>query len=382
MQATDEGSIVAPVSRMDAASEQIVGAAETDACSVQSDRPRRPVTMRDVAAVAGVSISAVSYVLNNTRPVRADKRARVLQAMSDLEYVPNGMAQALRRTRSGLLGVILPDLSNRPYGQLARHIEATAREAGYMTIICNSAGDDDALASAYVRNLEALRVDGFILRATREQQELLPSVIQTRAPAVLMMSDLPSTGHQLDRVMIDHPEGVRMAVRHLAEAGHTRIGLVTTEDLSRPTRVRLHSFLQGMADVGLDVDMDLVRVGVASAEVGTRLVGELLDSPRPPTALVVAHGRQSIGALRAIRARRIQVPDDLSLIVFGRPDYFDLFAVDLTTVILPLPEMGAAAARLLLERIDLGQQSDRPPRQIILTPSLHTGDSVGPPRKN
>src|SRR5215218_3227263 len=126
------------------------------------------------------------------RPVRADKRARVRQAMADLEYVPNGMAQALRRTRSGLLGVILPDLSTPPYGLLAKHIEATARAAGFMTVVCNSAGDDDVLATDYVRGLQSLRADGLILRATRDQHELLPSVVQSGVPAVLMMTDPPS----------------------------------------------------------------------------------------------------------------------------------------------------------------------------------------------
>jgi LacI family transcriptional regulator len=336
--------------------------------------------MRDVAAAAGVSISAVSYVLNNTRPVRADKRARVLQAMSDLEYVPNGMAQALRRTRTGLLGAILPDLSQPPYGQLARHIEATARESGYMTVVCNSAGDDDASVSAYVRSLEALRVDGFIFRSTREQQQLLPSVLQARAPAVLMMSDPPEIGHQLDRVMIDHALGVRMAVRHLAEAGHRRIGLVTTEDLSKPTLVRLHGFLRGMDEVGLKVDMDLVRIGEASSEGGTELTCDVLDAPKRPSALVVAHGRQSIGALRAIRARRIRVPDDLSLVVFGQMDYFDLFSTDLTVIVLPLAEMAETAAQLLIDRIEHGQHCEHPPQQLVLAPTLHVGDSVGPPR--
>src|SRR3954447_24241230 len=172
----------------------------TDGVATRPRRPvtSRPVTMRDVAAAAGVSVSAVSYVLNNTRPVRADKRARVLQAMADLEYVPNGMAQALRRTRSGLLGVILPDLSAHPYGLLAKHIEATAREAGYMTVVCNSAGDDDVLATDYVRGLQALRADGLTRRTARDQHELLPAGVQSGVPAVLMMTDPPSIGRQLD----------------------------------------------------------------------------------------------------------------------------------------------------------------------------------------
>ena len=298
--------------------------------------------------------------------------------MADLAYVPNGMAQALRRTRSGILGVILPDLSTPPYGLLAKHIEATAREAGYMTVVCNSAGDDDALASAHVRRLQALRADGLILRTTRDQHELLPAVVQSDVPAVLMMSDPPTSGRRLDRVLIDNVQAARLAVRELARAGHRQIGLVTTHDLSKATLVRLQGFLQGMEEAGLHADMSQVRIGAASVGEGERLTGELLDGPRRPTALIVAHGRQSYGALRALRVRRVCVPEELSLIVFGRPDFFDLYPVDLTTVMLPLPEMGAMAARLLIERLERGSGDDLPPRRVVLEPTLHAGASVGP----
>jgi LacI family transcriptional regulator len=333
--------------------------------------------MRDVAAAAGVSISAVSYVLNKTRPVRADKRERVLKAMADLEYVPNGMAQALRRTRSGILGVMLPDLATPPYGLLAKHIEATARAAGYMMVVCSSAGDDDAVTTAYVRGLQGMRADGLILRTTREQHELLPAVVQADLPAVLMMSDPPTIGRSLDRVLVDNALGVRLAVQELARAGHQRIGLVSTQDLSRPTLVRVQGFLQGMEAAGLHADMGLVRIGAATSAAGEALTADLLDGPARPTALIVAQSRLSLGALRALRARRLRVPDDLSVVVFGRRDYFDLYATDLTVIELPMPEMAVTAARLLIERLEAADGPELPPRQVILQPTLSGGASVG-----
>ena len=345
-----------------------------------ADQRYRPATMREVAAVAGVSVSAVSYVLNNTRPVSADKRARVLKAMADLEYVPNSMAQALRRTRSKILGVILPDLSTPPYGLLAKHIEAAAREAGYMTVVCNSAGDEDALTTAYVRGLQGLRADGLILRTTREQHQLLPVVVQAGIPAVLMMSDPPTIGRNLDRVLVDNALGVRLAVRELVRAGHRRIGLVSTQELSRPTLVRLQGFLRGMEEAGLHADMAHVRVGAANAASGEALTADLLDVPDRPTALIVAQSRLSLGALRALRSRRLRVPDDLSIVVFGRRDYFDLFATELTVVSLPMPEMAQTATRLLIDRLENGQGEAPPPQQVILEPTLHPGASVSAPR--
>ncbi len=353
---------------------------DLDPSLVSAEQRYRPATMREVAAVAGVSVSAVSYVLNNTRPVRADKRERVLKAMADLEYVPNGMAQALRRTRSTILGVILPDLSTPPYGLLAKHIEATARAAGYMTVVCNSAGDEDALTTAYVRGLQGLRADGLILRTTREQHELLPAVVQSGIPAVLMMSDPPTIGRNLDRVLVDNALGVRLAIRELVRAGHRRIGLVTTQELSRPTLVRLQGFFQGMEEAGLHADMAYVRVGAANADAGEALTADLLDAPDRPTALIVAQSRLSLGALRALRTRRLHVPDDLSIVVFGRRDYFDLFAADLTVVSLPMPEMAQTATRLLIRRLEHGPGEAPPPQHVILEPTLHLGASVGPPR--
>ncbi|MFN8636595.1 MAG: LacI family DNA-binding transcriptional regulator [Chloroflexota bacterium] len=348
------------------------------------DGRRRHVTMREVAAAAGVSVSAVSYVLNESRPVSADKRERVLKAIADLEYVPNGMAQALRRTRSGLLGMILPDLSTPPYGLLAKHVEAVARAAGYLTVVCNSAGDEDALTTAYVRGLQGLRIDGLILRTTRAQHELLPAVIQADIPAVLLMSDPPTVGRKLDRVLVDNALGVRLAVAELARAGHTRIGLVSTQDLSRPTLVRLQGFLQGMEEAGLHADMGHVRIGAANASAGEAMTADLLAGPNRPTALIVAQSRLSLGALRALNAHRLHVPDDLSLVVFGRRDFFDLYPTDLTIVELPMPEMASTAARLLIERLEHGNgangsHADLPPRQVILEPTLHRGASVGPP---
>ena len=152
--------------------------------------------------------------------------------------------------------MILPDLSTPPYGLLAKHIEATAREAGYMTVVCNSAGDDDALATAYVRRLQGLRADGLILRTTREQHESLPAVVQSGIPAVLMMSDPPASGRQpRPRARSTTCAAARLAVRELAQAGHRQIGLVSTQDLSKATLVRLQGFLQGMEEAGLHPDM-------------------------------------------------------------------------------------------------------------------------------
>ena len=146
--------------------------------------------MRDVALAAGVSISAVSYVLNDSRPVRADKRARIKQAMAALDYVPNRTAQVLKGSRTRLIGVLLPDLTNPIYGEIASSIEHVASTAGLLSILGTTSRQADHQAS-YLHALEASRVDGLIVRPTGlgEQRFLLAET--RRAPLLLLMHEPP-----------------------------------------------------------------------------------------------------------------------------------------------------------------------------------------------
>ncbi len=338
--------------------------------------------MRDVAAAAGVSVSVVSYVLNNSRPVRSDKRARVLEVMSDLGYVPNGMAQALKRTRTGLIGALLPDLTHQGYELIGRGIESAGRDAGYLMIACNASHDAEQ-AMEYLRALEAIRVDGLVLRWNHAQDRLPPVIQATRAPVVLVMHEPPVDGLRVDRVVSDTGLGMRLALRHLTEHGHSRIGLIgsmNSVDEGKSTRARISAFHQGMGDAGLEEDPRWVKLAVQpTADDGIRLAGEILDQDETPTALIVANVPCAIGTLRAIRARGIRVPEDLSVVVFGTPEMFALFPIDLTVIRQPYVEIGAEAARLLIERMrDNGASWSS--RQVMIEPTLVPGASVGSPR--
>lgn len=338
---------------------------------------QRPATMRDVALAAGVSVSAVSYALSGTRPVRAEKRERVLRAVAELDYVPNGVARTLRSTRSRVLGVLLADLANPSYGLIARGIETAAHEAGYLTVVCTSPFGDDERSSAYIRGLEGIRVDGLILRVPRNDRELLPTALGTRAPAVLVMHDPPSSGRHLDRVLLDNALGVRLAVRHLAALGHQRIALVSSQDIARPTLVRLQGFLHGMDEAGLHADLTLVRTGPPGADIGDALTGEVLDVSPRPSALIVAHARHVVGALRAIGRCRLRVPEDLSVVASGIPDQFELFRPELTLIARPYEALGQAAARILLDRLTVRSIGDA--RIEVLEPTLRIGASTAAP---
>ena len=178
--------------------------------------------MRDVARAAGVSISAVSYVLNDSRPVRADKRARIKQAMAALDYVPNRTAQVLKGSRTRLIGVLLPDLTDPIYGEIASSIEHVANRAGLLSILGTTSRLGDHQAS-YLHALEASRVDGLIVRPTGQGEQRFLFTQPRRAPLLLLMHEPPVGPGRVDSVIIDNAAGVQLAAEHLASYGHTRI---------------------------------------------------------------------------------------------------------------------------------------------------------------
>ncbi len=348
-------------------------------------RRRRPrgagagqVTMRDVAVAAGVSVSAVSYVLNGTRPVRADRRERIRRAMDELGYVPNGVARALRHSRSQLLAALLPDLTNPVYGLMAHSIEAVAREAGFLTVI-GTTSLDAGREDAYVRALVASRAEGLIVRPTRTDQPLAPAILDIRAPVVLLMHDLVPPSHPIDTVAIDNALGARLAVQHVAEQGHERIAFATVPYPAAPERGRLDGFRAGMRAAGLPVSDDLVHTAAPSPAAGQAIVEHLMALDHPPTALVVSHHRQAAGVLQALVARGLRVPEDLSLVVFGQPQFFAPMPVALTIVAQPFQQVGTVAAELLLRRIEDGHPP-LPPQRLVLDPVLLPGGSVAAPR--
>jgi LacI family transcriptional regulator len=340
----------------------------------------RSSTMRDVALAAGVSISAVSYVLNDSRPVRADKRARIEEAMAALDYIPNRTAQVLKGSRSRLIGVLLPDLTNPIYGEIASSIEQVASTAGLLSILGTTSRQADHQAS-YLHALEASRVDGLIVRPTGLGEPRFLLAERRRAPLLLLMHEPPRGPGRVDSAIIDNAAGVRRAAEHLAEHGHTRIACLAANLSAPPGLGRVEGFVEAVADLGLDPDPRLVLVGEPTVACGETLTAALLDLDARPTALIATHNRLAVGALHLLRRRGVRVPADLSLVAFGRPEFFALYPLDLTLMVQPFPQLGRAAAELLLERITANPTEEWLPRRLVLEPKLLTGETVTGPSK-
>jgi LacI family transcriptional regulator len=316
--------------------------------------------MRDVAEAAQVSVKTVSRVVNDELGVRPDTAARVREAIEALGFRRNEMARALRSQRSHTVGVVIEDVANPFYSAITRAVEERARAAG-MLVIAGSSDEDSERERELLRLLCDRRVDGLIVvPAGRDHRYLLPD-LQTGIPAVFV--DRPAGAIEADAILIDNVGGARAAARHLLARGHRRIAMVGDALSTYTTAQRVAGFRQALSDAGVPVDDHLLRIGPHDVESTSAVVGELLAMPDPPTAIVAANNRNTIGAVRAI-------PWDgrpPALVGFDDFELADMLAVPVTVVAYDPTELGRLAAELLFERI---AGAAGPPRRIVVPTTL------------
>lgn len=331
------------------------------------------VTMHDVARRAGVSVTSVSHVINNTRPVSDELRQRVLAAMEELGYQPNQLARSLRRGQSHTLGIIIPDNVNPFFAEVARGIEDFSFQNGYSLILCNS--DSDLQKELhYAGVLVEKQVDGIVFVAAGHSMEQVVGLQRRQVPVVVVDRELQ--GVAADTVLADNQRGGWLATRHLLDLGHRRIGCITGPSDLTPSADRVAGYRQALAEAGLPVAEELVVRGDFHYEGGYRAAQQLLSLPDPPTALFACNDLMAVGAIRGAADLGRSVPADLSVVGFDDISLASYTNPPLTTVAQPMYEIGALAARLLTERIGGLQIA---PRRYVLNVRLVVRRSTAAP---
>lgn len=320
--------------------------------------------MRDVAALAGVSLKTVSRVVNDEAGVSTDVRERVGAAVRRLDYRPNLAASNLRRTdsRSGLIGVLVQDLSNSFSAGVLRSLEDSARL--HRTAVLAASLDEAAdREQEIVQDLVGRRVDGLVIMPASDRQEYLVSELRTGTPTVFV--DRPPRGVDADSVTVDNLLGGRLATEHLLAGGHRRIaGLFHLEQV--PTvQGRLAGFAAAHAARGLEPDPGLVVTGLTSSEAATAAVLRLLERPDPPTAIFAARNILAAGSVRALAERGLR--RSVALISFDDFPMADLLDPPLTVIRQDTGRIGRTVADMLFARID-GDTSA--PQHVVLEPTL------------
>lgn len=311
-------------------------------------------TVTDVARHAAVSTGIVSRLLNGdeTLRIRDETRERVLAAAKELDYSPNHAARALRRARSGLIGLAVHDASNPIYSEIIEGAQAAAARAGYALMLA----DVDALAtddSAFKRIMSTGAIDGLLLqRAGTKADGLVAKVASGRVPTVLLND---RTKKPVGSIAVDDYGAARLATEHLLELGHKRIALLQVDGPATRTNRRRRGWEEAILAAGLIPNEHLVAVGGHTADSGAIGMKKLLAGPLRPTAVFAANVLAAVGAISAASDAGISVPRDLSII--GMHDFAlaSHLSPPLTAVRLPLRIMGERAVEMLLAQHDDGQ---------------------------
>ncbi len=307
-------------------------------------------TIKDVAAIAGVSFTTVSHVVNNSRPVSADVRAKVERAIRELNYVPSAVARSLKARSTATIGLVVPNSTNPYFAELARGIEDQCALSGYCVFLCNS-DDDPEKQRNYLRVLQEKRIDGLIIASAGDDAVLAQTLADTREPLVVV--DRNIEGLPADLVQIDHERGAYLATRHLLELGHAKIGCITGAVSTAVSAMRVHGFIRAMAERGIDIVPGAIAESDFSCMGGYHAAVRLFDSVRP-SAIFAGNDLMGLGALRAAAERGIRVPADCSIIGFDDIELSRYTYPALSTVGQSVRALGEMAAQTLIERIGGG----------------------------
>lgn len=329
-------------------------------------------TMKQVAERAGVSISTVSHVINNTRIVSGDVRQRVQHVIDELRYIPSAVARSLKNDKTDTIGVLVPNSSNPYFAELIRWIEDAAFQLGYNMILCNAHGGGDK-QSAYLRLLMEKRIDGLVLVASGADDEQDLMLRNDAVPIVQLERALPGLG--ADIVLAGQEEGAYQATRHLIELGHRAIACVSgPADLPR-ARERVAGYLRAMDEAGLPVPPGRVFHDEFTSAGGHAAFARLLAQPHPPSAVFVTSDLMALGALCAAGRAGVRIPAELSVIGYDDIDGAGYTNPPLTTVAPPKREMARLAIEQLIERI---KGHAAPLRATALSSTLVVRASTGP----
>ncbi len=334
----------------------------------------RKSSISDVAKLAGVSRTTVSYVLNNVTSIHISEqtRQRVLDAARELDYHPNASARSLARKQTYTVGLVLcvsPDrlIADAFLPSVIYGISSVTTPAGFRLLI--EVVEDVTQPDAYVRLIREAHIDGAILAGARLDDQYLLGLHPDNFPLVLW-DRVP--GSDLPFVDVDNISAARSAVDHLISLGHQRIGCITNAPLEHPaSSARLRGYQVALEMHNLPYDSRLVRYGDFHERSGFEAMTSLL--PERPTAVFVASDVVALGALRAVRAAGLRVPRDLAMIGFDDIQFAQYLQPPLTTVRVPAHEIGATAARMLLDIIQTGGH----PTSVLLDTELIIRESCG-----
>lgn len=308
------------------------------------------VRLKDVASKAGVSVATVSHVVNNTKPVSEKTKARIEAAIKELSYTPNFLAKSLKENRSKVIGLIIPDISNYYFTEIASIIEQRLNDAGYNMILCNS-NENLELEIQHIQQLKAYMVSGMIIAPTTMDFDYRKLVASQDYPIVFIDRKLSTL--QGDSIIADGACAVEEAVSYLIKKGHKRIGFIGANRGLSTTANRFLGYKNALKKNGIPLDSSLCVFGEPKINPAMSLCSQLFSQTNI-SALLVSSSLMSIGAVQFFTKNNIKIPEQIALIGYDDYIWSTITAPPLSTIKQPTSEIGYKAAETMLNRLENG----------------------------
>ncbi len=330
----------------------------------------------DLARELGVSTATVSRALNGSPAVRPEQAERIRSHAAARGYVPNRLAKGLSASRSrAFVGFVVPYVDTPAYSTVAAECARLLSTDGTQMILTITENDPER-ELRQLREMTASRVAGLIISPSAGILEESRTILGA-LPVVELHR---ACGIRAPGVFSDDEQALIDAVAHLTELGHSEIAYVGTPRELSHGAIRLRAVRRGMELAGLDPDRMPIRLLEPTRQNGRAATAELLAMPNPPTALLVGGGALSVGAAEVVCTCGFRVPDELSLIVYGDPEWFALSNPSLTTLRVSYAELARTAARLLSEALDARESGvELAAERHLITPEFRLGGSTAPP---
>ncbi len=333
----------------------------------------KKVSLKDIATKVGVSTATVSYVLNGLekeKRVGVEVAKKIKDAARELNYMPNQIARSLRKGSTNTIGLIVADIANPFFGQLARIVEDEAIKHNY-TVIFGSSDEDCVKSEALIDTFVNRQVDGFIIVPSEGCKSQINALINREVPLVLIDRYLPQLNTSY--VVLDNFSAVYDAVTHLVEKGHRRIGMVAYENSLIHMSERIRGYKEAMIDHQIEKEIHIEKIAYnLSRNEMEQIIGDMLMDSKSD-ALIFATNALSIAGLYAVKNIQKKVPEELALIGFDGNEAFDFFESPLTYIKQPLEQMGRESVRILLDEMKGNEKK----QQLQMASKLITRASCG-----
>lgn len=331
-------------------------------------------TIKDVAGLAGVSISTVSHVVNGTRFVSEEATIKVRDAIATLDYIPSALARSLKTSKTKTVGMLTSSNANPFFAEVIQGVEATCYSLGYHLVLCNSGMSEQSglkKQAAYLQTLSEKRVDGLLVMSAYSSELFFQLLEQQPFPLVVL--DCNTSLRNADIIMDDPDLGGYEATRYLIEQGHRAIGCISGPNLLSPSEERLNGYRRALYEFGISVNPQWIIEGALTAESGYQAACQLMTLSTRPSALFCGNDLMAMGAISALQSNGLTVPDDVSIVGYDDIELAAYTSPPLTSIAQPKRKLGVMAAKTLIQRIE---NPDTPPAIKTLKSTLVVRHSV------